>query len=65
VLTNGLKSSEFWTTLAAVAVGLVLVLTNHLDGDTYWQFAAIGTGAYAVSRGLAKTEPVVPPDDKG
>lgn len=57
-MSNGLKSTEFWLTLAAMAIGLVLVLQNKIDGTWYFGFVVGGSGAYSIGRGLAKTEPV-------
>lgn len=50
----GFKTTEFWLCLIAIAVGLVLVLTDRLATADYWPWLAGLSGAYAVARGLAK-----------
>ena len=52
--SKGFATTEFWMALAVMVVGLVLVITDDLDVDTYWQFAVILGGLYAAGRGLAK-----------
>jgi len=46
------KTSEFWLTLAAAAVGLTLVLTGHKELGGTMLVASLGS--YSISRGLAK-----------
>jgi hypothetical protein len=58
------KTSEFWLTLAVIA-GILVSAAAIKGGDTggtdefiarnAWLYVAIVTGAYAVSRGLAKS----------
>jgi len=51
-MTQGMKSSEFWLTLAAMGAGVYMSQTGT---DLTVILAVIGgSGAYAVSRGLAK-----------
>lgn len=64
MITNGMKSSEFVLLVLVLVAGFVLVMTGHLDVNEYWKWAVGGAAAYQVSRGLAKQEPVTPPNDK-
>jgi hypothetical protein len=58
------KTSEFWLTLAVIA-GILISAAAIKGGDTEgtdefiarhaWLYVAIVTGAYAISRGLAKS----------
>jgi len=77
--TPGIKSTEFLTSLAPMALGIILVLIgalksqqNLIDAGLYMLLG--GSGIYGVSRGLAKlghgiggvTPDETPPtDDKG
>ena len=54
-MTDGMKTSEFW--IAAVAPPVITILNNVFGWGIDWQslmamFAP--SGAYAVSRGIAK-----------
>lgn len=60
MLTTGMKSSEFWVTLASV-VGLAAAsIAGSLPGKWAAIASVVATAAYAVSRGLAKQQPVAP-----
>lgn len=49
---KGIKTTEFWLTLAALAGGVLLILLGHAaEGATLFGLAS---GSYAISRGLAK-----------
>ena len=51
---RGVKTSEFWLSIAAMVAALTLVLAGHMDGDEAWKAIAGITAGYGLSRGLAK-----------
>jgi len=65
----GPKTTEFWVTLVPVILGLAMTLgwlkPEHVEGFTPWMefaaqilgavMAALSGGAYAISRGVAKS----------
>ena len=51
-MTKGLKSSEFWLTLAAMGAATFLAHQGISDAVVLGMLGV--TGAYSVSRGLAK-----------
>lgn len=58
---RGYKTSEFWVTLAQIAVS-ALVLFGVLDSSTAVEAGAVvgagaSVGGYAIGRGLAKRPP--------
>lgn len=56
-MTPGMRTSEFLVTVAT-AVGMVLAgAENWLPNRYAGVLAALASVAYAISRGLAKTEP--------
>jgi hypothetical protein len=50
----GLASTEFWLTLLAVIAATILCATHSITADQWMTVTAGGTGAYAISRGIAK-----------
>lgn len=59
-LTTGMKSSEFWVTMGSVVGLAASSVAGGLPGKWAAVAGVIATAAYAVSRGLAKTQPVAP-----
>lgn len=51
---GGIYTTEFWLTVLTVLCATALTVTGHLDADNWMLVATGATGAYAVSRGLAK-----------
>ena len=61
----GVKTTEFWVMLAAVAG---ILISTYADDDTLaredgWRFVTFVVAAYLVSRGLAKLGTSEPHDD--
>lgn len=56
---NGLKTSEFWVSVLAIIAATYLCATGKLDAGQWMIASGVSTGAYGLSRGLAKN---VPPD---
>lgn len=50
----GLKSSEFWLTIAGNVVGIIAAVAGVVDPKTAGVLMAIVNGFYAISRGVAK-----------
>lgn len=48
-------TSEFWITVAAVITAVVTALSDTISHDLAAILAAIAAGAYAISRGFAKS----------
>lgn len=53
--TPGFQTSEFWITLAVIVAALVLTLASKISGEVGLGAITAAGGAYAVSRGIAKT----------
>lgn len=55
IMTKGMRSSEFWIT---AIFPYAMMIANHLFGwgmtNEELGIGAIGPGAYAISRGMAK-----------
>lgn len=49
----GIKTSELWLSVGALAAGVLLVALGHGEIGTMLLIAVV-PGAYAVSRGMAK-----------
>ena len=55
--TPGAKSSEFLLTILNVIAQCALAWSNTISDGSAVKMGLLGTIAYVVSRGLAKTEP--------
>lgn len=51
---DGLKTTEFWITVLAVIGTLALVWVGKVPADAWLSVVGVGTGAYAISRGIVK-----------
>lgn len=54
MLKSGWKTTEFWVTVLLMASTLAGWIAERLDGDAALIVAAVASGMYATSRGLAK-----------
>lgn len=52
----GIKTTEFWLTVAGNVAAILLTFGEVLDPKTGSVLMAIGNGLYAISRGLAKKQ---------
>jgi len=57
IVKSGVKTSELWVTVVAVAGSILTALSTSLPGE--WKIAALvcsglAAAAYSISRGLAK-----------
>lgn len=53
-MSEGLKSTEFWLSVASIATATILCAISKIDASMWATVVApIGAG-YAISRGLAK-----------
>lgn len=50
----GVRTSEFWLSAGVIVCATVLVALGRLDADMWALVSIGGSGAYGVSRGLAK-----------
>lgn len=56
MMTNGLKTSEFWLSAIILVSASILTALGHLS-DGQWTVIVTGvTGAYGISRGIAKVK---------
>jgi hypothetical protein len=53
-MTDGMRTSEFWLTLAAIAAATAGLLLGKIDADLWAVVVTGGSGAYAISRGITK-----------
>jgi len=53
-MTLGYKTTEFWITIFTLIATIASAVSGLVDEDYAYIVAAIASGAYAVSRGLAK-----------
>lgn len=53
--TPGYLTTEFWVTIAVIVSALVLTLADKIGGEVGLGAITAAGGAYAVSRGIAKT----------
>jgi hypothetical protein len=53
-MKNGWRTSEFWITTLTIVGTLAGVAVGFLPAAAVAPVAAVGTAAYAISRGLAK-----------
>ena len=51
---SGLKTTEFWLTLAGNVAALISTLAGLLPPETAGWLVAVANGLYAISRGVAK-----------
>lgn len=53
-MTEGMKTSEFWVTIATIAAATLLCAIGKITPEL-WAFVAVGgVGTYSISRGVAK-----------
>jgi len=52
----GIKTTEFWLTIATNLGALLATLAEALDGKTAAVIAVVANGLYALSRGWAKSK---------
>jgi hypothetical protein len=50
----GLRTTEFWLTLAVIVAASVLLALGKIDQAAWLTAAGVSSGGYAISRGLAK-----------
>lgn len=53
----GIKTTEFWLTIAVDLAALLSALTDALPAKWASVVAAVSTGLYAIARGWAKSGP--------
>jgi hypothetical protein len=53
-MTDGMRTSEFWLTLAAIVAATAGLLLGKIDADLWAVVVTGGSGAYAISRGITK-----------
>lgn len=58
--TSGIKTSEFWLSMVAIIAASVVLVTGDIDADKWILIVTGATGAYNLSRGLAKVGPATP-----
>ena len=51
---SGVRTSEFWLTLAGNVAALITTLAGLLPAETAGWLVAVANGLYAISRGIAK-----------
>lgn len=54
LVTEGMRTSEFWMALAVLAAATILTLAGKLTDEQWTAFATVLAGSYGISRGLAK-----------
>lgn len=54
MMTEGMKTTEFWLAVVVMVCATVLAFAGHISDAQWMQVMSIVVGAYAVGRGLAK-----------
>lgn len=61
----GLQTSEFILAVVVLICATVLIALDKLDGTEFTTLAGIASGAYSLSRGVAKINPPKTPTPDG
>lgn len=56
-MKSGVYTSEFWVTVVALVCATVVLATGDIDADKWIIVFTGATGAYSLSRGVAKINP--------
>ena len=57
----GIKTTEFWVTVAALLGALLMTVAGQIDGQLGATLLTIGSSVYTLARSLAKTSPAATP----